>query len=319
MRKNISKEEKEEILGEDEETWVWDEKYLETMYRIPTFRRKLEHLLESMAEKNPKQKKAMADKVRQFLERPKQLLGEILNSFWNRLNTIASIYFYLDTRERQIIETFDQRLIEYWRILNTLLRKAGEILGEKQGYYITHHREHKPENITSEVLIENVALPEAYPKTDSITDIVNPQDESATQIIPEKPIAKIPQNVIIPLKEKPESTEPARTGTHIEAPQKRVEINDAVTSSDLQTQVDAQKTEIFKRVVEIIRREKKISVSKTADTFKVPSKMIWACLVDLDIEGGFESEFDGETFILMSEVSKFNAVIEEKIKHQNRI
>jgi hypothetical protein len=62
------------------------------------------------AQKNLKQKKVAAEKVRQLLQRPQELLADILKGFWVRLNTIANVFLYLDTRERQIIETFDLRL-----------------------------------------------------------------------------------------------------------------------------------------------------------------------------------------------------------------
>ncbi len=313
VRKNISKEEKQEVLGEDEETWVWDEKYLETMYRIPTFRRKLEHLLESA--KNPKQKKAAAEKVRQLLQRPKEILADILNAFWERLNTIANAYLYMDTRERQIIEGFDQRLTEYWRLLNSLLRKAGEILGEKLGYQITKHRETKSEIIDSEVAKKNVPLPESSAEAELISNAQSPPGESVAPILPEKQVVKLPQRVIVPLKENSEAIAPSTN----EIANENIPIEEHLPNTPqdqvIESHTEPQHIDVWKRVVEIIRREKKVALSKAAEILNVPSKVIWSFLVDLDVDGSLECDFDGELFTLISDVSKFTSIMEEKFKN----
>ncbi|HMF30757.1 MAG TPA: hypothetical protein VKK79_05050 [Candidatus Lokiarchaeia archaeon] len=127
--KRLTKDEKQEALGEDEDMWVWDEKYLETMYRIPVFRKRVERMLK-MAAKNKKRKNAIADaqKIQAILQRPQELFNGIIKRFWRLLNSVANTYFYLDTNERQVVEMFDQRLREYGRILNDLWTRATQII-----------------------------------------------------------------------------------------------------------------------------------------------------------------------------------------------
>ena len=272
VKKNLSKDEKREILGEDEETWVWDEKYIETMYRIPKFRKKIEHMLENA--KNSKQKKIVAMKVHQLLQRPNTLFRSIVEAFWNRLNSIANVYFYLDTSERQAIETFDQRLREYGKILNSLLNKTKEMLGEQ--VRIPTRTQHAPKKILGEGTISNDNATMAqdltgYTKTERKE--LNTQEEV-------KESTNIRGNIALKANETP------------------------------------SKREILKTILEKIRNEKMVRVSNVAEILKIPSKIVWEFLVELDIDGGIECEFDGELFTLKSDIQKFNAVIEEKYGKQ---
>ncbi len=309
VRKNLTIDEKQEVLGEDEETWVWDEKYLETMYRIPTFRKKLEHMLESA--KNPKQKKAAAEKVRQLLQRPQTLLADILSAFWERLNVIANVYLYLDTRERQVIEGFDQRLQEYYTLLNTLLRKTGEILGDMGDKVVVHKRQQPAvEFIGTIPLVDRSPVDQLAQLNPVVTS-----KEFNTDTIPEKQIEALPQRIIVPIKTTPKVLNSSSGTDELAPPDVNENVPSKALESSAEAQYNSQKVEILKKTAEIIRREKKVSVSNAAKILNVSSKMIWDFLVDLDVDGSIECEFDGDVFTLLSDLNKFNALMEEKLQN----
>ncbi len=346
VRKNLSKDEKQEVLGEDEETWIWDELYLETMYRIPVFRKRLEHLLKSP--KTPKRKKAVAERIRQFLKRPQELVAEITSTFWKRLNSIANVYLYLDTRERQVIEVFEQRLQEYWQILNALLKKAGDLLEEKEGIPMKRSRRQPLVTTENKPSTKDITPPEQFIEVDANAGTEIPTRESGRLPEPVTSFATQSQNVIalpatkldapivfaeereqeIPKIEKNIPVAPEKENSPVILDKKDIPVapvkkgiavtpekeNSPVMLDIKDIPVVLDKKDVINRVIDIIRRDKKVSVSNIADTLRVPSRIIWEFLVNLDVDGNIECDFDGEVFTLLSDVSKFNKVTEEKLR-----
>jgi proteasome lid subunit RPN8/RPN11 len=201
--KRLTKDEKHEALGEDEDMWVWDEKYLETMYRIPVFRKQVERLLK-IATNRKKRKVALATakKVLEILKRPQEILDDITWEFWSKLDSIANVYSFLDTNERQILEMFDLRLRDYAKILYELVFRANQILeseGARAGQGIELEAKAEAEAVEEQVLesapespVETAAIPRAISlpipvkiPTTSLSQLSEPTTESRDDRPPE--------------------------------------------------------------------------------------------------------------------------------------
>ncbi len=128
---------KEENTEEDERfLYEWDPEFFKKSFRIPKFREKieeeikknekiLEELLESNENKKFEQKKEkFKKKVKGILAKPNDWFNKLSSEFAKRIEIIYPYYDYLDTSERKILEHFESRSIEYYKILDSLNTRA---------------------------------------------------------------------------------------------------------------------------------------------------------------------------------------------------
>jgi proteasome lid subunit RPN8/RPN11 len=125
-----------EIDTEDDENYlyVWDPEFFKKDYRIPKFREKIEDEMAkcenflkefNQEEINFEHKKEMCQKkILSLLNKPNEWYSKMMSAFTKRIEKISSFYDYLDTNERKIIEHFEIRCSEYYKILDKLNSRA---------------------------------------------------------------------------------------------------------------------------------------------------------------------------------------------------
>jgi len=112
--------------------YEWDPNIDKKIYRIPKFREKIEkefikcedslikikktNQMEDFEQKKDKFKK----KIKAMLAKPNEWHKKLMNEFTKRIEIISSLFDYLDTDERKIIEHFEERSSEYKKILDDL-------------------------------------------------------------------------------------------------------------------------------------------------------------------------------------------------------
>jgi len=134
-----------EIADEDERyLYEWDPEFFKKSYRIPKFRAKIEEVvanaydeLDSLLEKNEKEKyeirrEKLSKKIQNMLKKPNEWYDKLMDDFSKRIGAIFPYYSYLDTDERKVIEYFEERSSEYFKILDELNNRSKLILiGDK--------------------------------------------------------------------------------------------------------------------------------------------------------------------------------------------
>lgn len=131
----------EEIAEEDEKyLYEWDPEFFKKSYRIPKFREKIEKVfataydeLDDLLGKNDKEKceirrGKLTKKIQNLLKKPNEWYDKLMDDFSKRIETIFPYYSYLDTDERKVIEYFEERSSEYFKILDELNRRSKLIL-----------------------------------------------------------------------------------------------------------------------------------------------------------------------------------------------
>ncbi len=127
----------EEIAEEDEKyLYEWDPEFFKKSYRIPKFREKIEKVvataydeLDDLLGKNDKEKceirrGKLTKKIQNLLKKPNEWYDKLMDDFSKRIETIFPYYSYLDTDERKVIEYFEERSSEYFKILDELNRRS---------------------------------------------------------------------------------------------------------------------------------------------------------------------------------------------------
>ena len=127
----------EEIAEEDEKyLYEWDPEFFKKSYRIPKFREKIEKVvataydeLDDLLGKNDKEKceirrGKLTKKIQNLLKKPNEWYEKLMDEFSKRIETIFPYYSYLDTDERKVIEYFEERSSEYFKILDELNRRS---------------------------------------------------------------------------------------------------------------------------------------------------------------------------------------------------
>ncbi len=134
----------EEIAEEDDRyLYEWDPEFFKKSYRIPKFRAKIEEViataydeLDNLLEKDEKEKSAvrrekLSKKVQNLLKKPNEWYDKLMDDFSKRIEVIFPYYSFLDTDERKVIEYFEERSSEYFKILDELNHRSKLIL---EGY-----------------------------------------------------------------------------------------------------------------------------------------------------------------------------------------
>ncbi len=124
----------DEAEEDDNYLYVWDPDFFKKSYRIPKFREKLEteiakyekalQSLENEGDKYEIKKKKFQKKIQSLLTKPNEWYDKMMNEFTERIERISPLYDYLDTDERKIVEHFETRSSEYYKILDSLKTRA---------------------------------------------------------------------------------------------------------------------------------------------------------------------------------------------------
>ncbi|MHA1294286.1 MAG: Mov34/MPN/PAD-1 family protein, partial [Promethearchaeota archaeon] len=129
-------EDEEEAEEDEDKLYVWDPDFFKKSYRIPKFREKIESeiqkceiILKDLLEKKQikkfeEKKEKFKKKIQNILEKPNDWYNKLIEDFSQCLEKIFPYYDYLDTNERKIIEHFEERATEYFKILDGLNSKA---------------------------------------------------------------------------------------------------------------------------------------------------------------------------------------------------
>jgi proteasome lid subunit RPN8/RPN11 len=124
---------KDEIEAEEDDyyLYVWDPDFFKKSFRIPKYREKLENEiakyekilqpLENEGDKYEIKKVKFHKKVQSLLNKPNEWYNKMMSE---RIERISPFYDYLDTDERKIIEHFETRSSEYYKILDSLNIRA---------------------------------------------------------------------------------------------------------------------------------------------------------------------------------------------------
>jgi proteasome lid subunit RPN8/RPN11 len=127
---------KDEAEAEEDENYlyVWDPDFFKKSYRIPKFREKVENEiakyekslydLEKEDNKYESKKEKYQKKIQNLLKKPNEWYQKMMEEFTERIEKISPFYDYLDTNERKIIEYFETRSSEYYKILDKLNSRA---------------------------------------------------------------------------------------------------------------------------------------------------------------------------------------------------
>ncbi len=127
----------EEVAEEDERyLYEWDPEFFKKSYRIPKFREKIEKViataydeLDKLIEKKEKEKyenrkEKLIKKIQNMLKKPNEWYDKLMENFSKKIEGIFPFYTYLDTNERKVIEYFEERSFEYYKILDELNNRA---------------------------------------------------------------------------------------------------------------------------------------------------------------------------------------------------
>jgi proteasome lid subunit RPN8/RPN11 len=126
----------DETEAEEDENYlyVWDPEFSKNSYRVPKFREKVENEiakyeqsllnLENEEIRYKKGREKFQKKVQSLLSKPNQWYKKMMDEFTQRIERISPLYDYLDTDERKVIENFETRSSEYFKILDTLNTRA---------------------------------------------------------------------------------------------------------------------------------------------------------------------------------------------------
>jgi len=127
----------EEIAEEDEKyLYEWDPDFFRKSYRIPKFREKIEKTIAAAydeldklnekreGEKYQIKKKKLIKKIQNMLKKPNEWYDKLMDDFSKRVEIIFPYYSYLDTDERKVIEYFEERSSEYFKVLDELNNRS---------------------------------------------------------------------------------------------------------------------------------------------------------------------------------------------------
>jgi proteasome lid subunit RPN8/RPN11 len=142
-KEDIKITDNEQEAEEDEKfLYEWDPDIYKKTYRIPKFREKVENAISEAydeLDKYPKERetedyeikrKKLEKKIKSILKKPNEWYDKLMIDFSKRIEVISSFFIYLDTEERKVIEYFEERSSEYYRILEYLNARA-ELIIEK--------------------------------------------------------------------------------------------------------------------------------------------------------------------------------------------
>ena len=122
----------EEAEENERYLYEWDPDFFKKSFRIPKFREKVEEDIRKYEESLLEVKKSNGEakfkekrekfkkKIHTLLAKPNDWYNRCIKDFTKRIEIIFPYYDYLDTNERKIIEHFESRSSEYYKILDYL-------------------------------------------------------------------------------------------------------------------------------------------------------------------------------------------------------
>ncbi|KKK43469.1 hypothetical protein LCGC14_0404870 [marine sediment metagenome] len=125
-----------EAESDDRYLYEWDPEFFKKSYRLPKFREKLEKTisgaydeLDKLIEKKDTEKfkirnQKLIKKIKGLLKKPTEWYNKLIDDFSQRIEKISPFFIYLDTNERKVIEHFEERSSDYFRILDDLNGRA---------------------------------------------------------------------------------------------------------------------------------------------------------------------------------------------------
>ncbi|MHA2393566.1 MAG: hypothetical protein ACXAEX_16640 [Promethearchaeota archaeon] len=129
-----------EAEEDDRYLYEWDPQFFKKSYRIPKFREKIEKSisdaydeLDNLGENTDTEKyeikrQKLSKKIKGILKKPNEWYDKLMEDFSRNIEIISHFFIYLDTDERKVIEHFEERSSEYYRILDDLNKRAELIL-----------------------------------------------------------------------------------------------------------------------------------------------------------------------------------------------
>ncbi|MFX1325642.1 MAG: hypothetical protein ACFE8N_11845 [Promethearchaeota archaeon] len=130
----------EEAEEDDQYLYEWDPEFFKKSYRIPKFREKIEQSvsqaydeLDNLEENKDSDKyelkrQKLSKKIQNALKKPNEWYDRLMEDFSKKVEIISQFFIYLDTDERKVIEYFEERSSEYYKILDDLNKRAKLIL-----------------------------------------------------------------------------------------------------------------------------------------------------------------------------------------------
>jgi len=103
-----------------------------TVFKFATAYDELDDLLgKNEKEKYEIKREKLTKKIQNMLKKPNEWYDKLMDDFSKRIEAIFPYYSYLDTDERKVIEYFEERSSEYFKILDELNSRSKLIL---EGY-----------------------------------------------------------------------------------------------------------------------------------------------------------------------------------------
>jgi len=125
-------DDEEEAEEDEDKLYIWDPDFYKKSYRIPKFREKIENeilnceiILKELLEKEQmkkfeEKKEKFRKKIQKMLEKANEWYELAMEDYKNKVEVIYPFYDYLDTTERKKMENFEERIGEYYNILECL-------------------------------------------------------------------------------------------------------------------------------------------------------------------------------------------------------
>jgi len=128
----------DETEAEDDERYLyeWDPEFFKKSYRIPKFREKIEKMisasydeLDDLIGKKEEakfniRKAKLTKKIITVLKKPNEWYDKLVDDFSKKIEIIFPFFEFLDTDERKVIEYFEERSSDYYKILDELNKRA---------------------------------------------------------------------------------------------------------------------------------------------------------------------------------------------------
>ncbi len=124
-----------EANADERYLYEWDPDFFKKSYRIPKFREKIEKMISAAYDelddligkkdeiKFKVRKERLKKKIKTVLKKPNEWYDKLIDDFSKKIDLIYPFYDYLDTTERKVIEHFEERSSEYFKVLNELNKR----------------------------------------------------------------------------------------------------------------------------------------------------------------------------------------------------
>jgi proteasome lid subunit RPN8/RPN11 len=179
--KKKSKKALDAMKEEDRWLYEWNEETIKKSYKIPSFRKKIESLIEKS--KNQKETRGKAQlELEAMLEKPKDKIGDIYKRFKQELEAIKPYRRWLGAQERLTLARFNNRITQYIHIINALISKS---------YHLLPHMGTLEDQLFDESILDKVFYGEEQEIEDLEAQLRRNIEEAAKMESKKKPIIMI--------------------------------------------------------------------------------------------------------------------------------